>query len=157
MIEATHTPAPFGWTDAFLLGYAPLDSVHHEFVEAVAALAAADATAMPGALSVVQDHCRSHFATEEGWMAETAFPAHECHADEHAAVLASIEGVVRRVGDGDTAAGHALARALVEWFPGHADYMDAALAHWMCQRRLGGKPVVLRRRVAASATEQGSC
>ena len=40
------------------------------------------------------------------------------------------------------------AEHLLAWFPGHADYLDSALAHWMCKQRLGGKPVVLRRGVA---------
>jgi hemerythrin len=40
-----------------------------------------------------------------------------------------------------------LAEALVGWFPGHADYMDAALSHWLAKRSFGGAPVVLRRSV----------
>ena len=59
--------------------------------------------------------------------------------------MKSIEGVRRRVAQGDADAARRLARALADWFPGHADYMDAALAHWMCKQRLGGKPVVVRR------------
>ena len=41
--------------------------------------------------------------------------------------------------------GRSLARALADWFPGHADYMDAALSHWMAKRSYGGKPLVFRR------------
>jgi hypothetical protein len=42
---------------------------------------------------------------------------------------------------------HDFAGYLFEWFPGHADYLDSALAAWMTKRRFGGKPVVLRRSV----------
>ena len=78
-------------------------------------------------------------------MQETGFPASACHSDEHAAVLASMNGVGKKVAAGDFEAGRRLARALLDWFPGHADYLDSALAHWICKKRLGGQPVVLRR------------
>ena len=48
---------------------------------------------------------------------------------------------------GDTSAVLRLSKALMDWFPGHADYLDSALAHWMCKQRLGGKPVVIRRSI----------
>ena len=86
-------------------------------------------------------------------MAETEFPARKCHADEHAAVLRSIEGVRERVvAHRDHATARRLSRALADWFPGHADYLDAALAHWMCKRRFGGKPIVVRRHLEARAS-----
>jgi len=31
--------------------------------------------------------------------------------------------------------------------PGHADYMDASLSQWMCKKKLGGTPIVLRRNI----------
>src|SRR3546814_12807259 len=38
-----------------------------------------------------------------------------------------------------------LAQALVDWFPGHATYLDSALSAWMCKRVYGGKPVVFHK------------
>ena len=55
------------------------------------------------------------------------------------------------VADGDvrlTAIGRDFAAELERWFPGHADYLDSALAAWMCKRQFGGKPVVLHARKA---------
>ena len=80
-------------------------------------------------------------------MQDTAFPAASCHADEHAAVLASVREVRSAVDEGRAGAEllHRLAEHLFDWFPAHADYMDSALAAWMCKRSLGGQPVVLRR------------
>ena len=49
-----------------------------------------------------------------------------------------------------------LAQALADWFPGHADYMDAALSHWLSKRTHGGAPVVLRRGVATAAADATS-
>ena len=144
-------PAGAHWQDDFRLGWAPIDAVHEEFVTLVNALLEASDEAMPAALAAVHQHSREHFAAEEGWMDETDFPARGCHADEHAAVLASLAGVERKVAEGDFEAGRRLARALADWFPGHADYLDSALAHWMCKKRLGGKPIVLRRSAPAQA------
>jgi hemerythrin len=77
-------------------------------------------------------------------MAETDFPGRECHADEHAAVLRSMEAVRRRLAGGEVAPARNLARALADWLPPHVSHLDSALSHWMCKQRFGGKPVVLR-------------
>jgi hemerythrin len=152
-----------GWRDELSLGYAPLDRVHREFAELIAALGAAEGAEVAPALAAVLAHCRSHFGDEEAWMAETGFPAGECHAAEHAAVLASIEGVSRRVAAGELEPARTLATALAEWFPPHSQHLDSALAHWLCHRRLGGRPVVLRGRLgerlagAPAAMEPTTC
>jgi hemerythrin len=151
MQTATSIPPPASWHDDLRLGYGPIDHIHEEFVVLVDALLAAPDEHVDVALAAVHVHSREHFASEEQWMQETDFPARDCHANEHAAVLQSMEAVTRRVAGGDFEAGRHLARALADWFPGHAVYLDSALAHWMCQKHLGGKPVVLRRSTAARA------
>jgi len=151
------------WDDDLTVGYAPLDDTHHEFAVVLQRLLHADDAALEPALTAVQAHCRSHFGTEDAWMEETDFPARECHSAEHAAVLASIDGVLRRLQDGETEPTRHLARALADWFPPHVQHLDSALAHWVCKRRLGGRPVVLRGRIGARAghahsnQEQPSC
>lgn len=148
--------AALTWSDKFLLGYAPMDRTHEEFVACVAALQAATDAELPACLETLAAHCARHFQQEEQWMAGTEFPAAQCHADEHAAVLTSVHEVQALWWQPEHAARAAavarnLAQALADWFPGHADYMDAALSHWMAKRNLGGTPVVLRRGVAAAA------
>jgi hemerythrin len=134
------------WSDAFLLGFAPLDAVHQEFVTLVAALQAAGDEELPGRLEDVLNHAVAHFDQEALWMRQTSFPATQCHIDEHEAVLASLRDVRELVrSGGDVAEVRRLGAALADWFPGHADYMDAALSHWMCKRTYGGAPVVVRR------------
>jgi hemerythrin len=145
------TAPPFVWRDDFLLGYTPMDEVHEEFVTLVVAVVDCPDQTIAATLDALLEHARRHFGDEDRWMGESNFPARDCHTAEHAAVLRSIEGVCHRVAQGDCAAGRTLARALVDWFPGHADYLDSALAHWMCKQRLGGKPVVLRRRIETIA------
>ena len=142
-------PAPaLVWSDALLLGFGPMDTVHREFVDVVTALQSAEEADWPARMDALIAHARSHFGEEDRWMRETGFPAAECHIDEHAAVLRSIEEVRALLAQGDGRECRRLADELLRWFPGHADYLDSALAHWMCKRRLGGKPVVLRRGVA---------
>jgi hemerythrin len=97
------------------------------------------------------EHAKSHFGEEDRWMAETGFPPADCHVQEHAAVLKSALEVREVVLQGRFDIGRSFAAELQRWFPGHADYLDSALAAWMVKRRHGGKPIVLKRGLAALA------
>ncbi len=46
---------------------------------------------------------------------------------------------------GNLEIGRALAQALADWFPEHADYMDSALATWQVKQATNGAPLVFRR------------
>jgi len=140
----------FDWNDSFLLGHPPMDAVHQEFVETLGHLLKCDDAATPAALADMARHLEEHFSAENQWMKDSEFPARECHVEQHDAVLNSVHQVQALVAQGDLSRVKSLATALVEWFPGHADYLDAALSHWLCKRKLGGKPVVLRRNVTGS-------
>lgn len=133
------------WSDAFLLGFGPMDATHEDFVRCVTAVQQATDADLPAAMDALARHLREHFSQEDQWMRETGFPPRDCHIDEHAAVLKSVEEVQALLADGDVNEPRRLANALADWFPGHADYLDSALSHWMCKQRLGGKPVVIRR------------
>ena len=87
--DAPETTETLRWRDGFLLGHAPLDDMHREFVEVVAALQAAPDADLPAALARVTEHLVAHFAQEDDWMQTTGYPATECHVNEHAAVLAT--------------------------------------------------------------------
>lgn len=140
---------PFPWTDAFLLGYGPIDDTHREFVATVEAMLTATDEGFAGALDAFAKHAESHFEQERLWMADTKFPAMDCHVDEHNAVLKSLYEVRDHLaGGGDVNVGRSFAEELARWFPGHADYLDAPLAQWMAKRKLGGTPVVLKRGMA---------
>jgi hemerythrin len=148
MNSPANPPAPFAWTDAYLLGYQPMDETHREFVEIVDAMLAADDADFAALLDRFVLHATDHFERERIWMEGSAFPATECHVDEHGAVMHSVEQVKAVVATGNVAEGRRLAAELAKWFPGHADYMDASLAQWMVKQSTGGKPIVLRRGVA---------
>jgi hemerythrin-like metal-binding protein len=143
--EATSPSDPLKWSDEYLLGYGPIDAVHEEFVGLLGCLQSADDAALAALLDQFAEHCSRHFEMENGWMVASEFPPRECHIDEHAAVLQSIHEVQGLLAQGDVAICRALVAQLADWFPKHADQLDSALAHWLTKKRLGGKPVVLRR------------
>lgn len=137
--------AAFQWTDKFLLGYRKMDDTHREFVECVNALLTCPDADMAQCLAAFAEHAERHFGEENEWMQSTAFPAGECHADEHAAVLKSVRQVQELVAKGNVPIARDLAAELARWFPSHADHMDSALAQWLVKRKTGGAPVVIRR------------
>lgn len=139
------------WSDRYLLGHGDMDGTHREFVACVAALQTAKDADLAGCLVAFEAHAVEHFEQERRWMDSTGFPAAQCHVDEHTAVLRSVhevQEILRNGGPGQIA--RDLAHALANWFPGHADYMDASLAQWLVKRSHGGAPVVLRRRLEAA-------
>jgi len=142
---APQPAAEFVWNDGFLLGFNPMDDTHKEFVDVVHAMDVADDAAFPAALDRFIVHAEAHFAQEDEWMRLNDFPARECHVEEHGRVLDSAYQVKGIVEAGNIAVGRDFVTAVKDWFPGHADYLDSALAKWMVKRTTGGAPVVLRR------------
>ncbi|MEM5328850.1 hemerythrin domain-containing protein [Paraburkholderia sp. JHI2823] len=137
------------WNDARLLGFAQMDDIHKEFYTvALRLVTCTDATAA-AALDLFEQHAVSHFEQEDEWMRTTNFPPRDCHIEEHAAVLKSVGDVKAAVAEGRAGAEltRALGLRLFDWFPGHADYLDSALAAWMTKQRTGGKPLVFRRSI----------
>jgi len=139
----------FVWSDARLLGYKPMDDTHQEFYEVALQLLTSHAGNVDAAMAAFEAHAVSHFGQEEDWMRSTAFPAADCHIDEHAAVLKSTREVRAALVEGRAGVDlvHDFAMHLFQWFPSHADYLDSALAAWISKKTYGGKPVVLRRKL----------
>lgn len=135
------------WSDARRLGFTPMDETHEEFYRVSFDLLTCTAATAAAAMEAFERHAQAHFQQEEDWMRQTDFPPRDCHIDEHAAVMQSVREVREGLAAGrlDEAVVQDLARHLFEWFPGHADYLDSALAAWMSKRQYGGQPVVLRR------------
>lgn len=136
--------------DRLLVGHAAMDHEHRTFAADLQALQRADDAGFGAALQHLAGHLRQHFALEEQLIATHRFPAGACHAEEHAKVLASLGEVQALVAQGDIGIGRELADALADWFPGHAENMDGALAIWVSRKTHGGAPVVLRRDLALS-------
>lgn len=139
--------ASFLWNDARLLGFKPMDDTHEEYYQLAQRLLVADEASMLDALLAFEQHAVQHFEQEDHWMRSTEFPPRDCHIEEHEKLLNSTRLVIEQVRSGQAglALVHEFAIFLFQWFPGHADYLDSALAAWMSKRVYGGKPVVLRR------------
>jgi hemerythrin len=131
------------------LGYQEMDSVHAEFDALLAHATTCADEELSQVLAGLVTHMVDHFEMEDGWMQQGEFPPRDCHTAEHAAVLASAAQVRPLVAQGDIQVGRAFVRALVDWFPNHATYLDSALAAWMCKRQLGARPLVFQRHVAS--------
>lgn len=139
------------WTDAMLLGHGPIDDAHQEFVEVVNALAHCTPETAAARLQELEAHVHAHFAVEKAWMEKTDFPAADCHIDEHERVIDAVQKVNAKLLLGELGLQDLkrLAKALTDWFPAHAAYMDSALSAWINKKTYGGAPVVLRRDLRA--------
>lgn len=135
----------FVWSDRYLLGYAPMDRTHQEFVTLVDYLLSAENDELSTVLDAFARHASRHFGEEEQWMLTNDFPPRDCHIDEHNKVLASLNEVREELSQGNFNIVRSFAEALVDWFPAHADYMDSALAAWMVKKDFNGKPLVFRK------------
>lgn len=144
--------APPAADSAGQLGYAPMDTLHEEFEQLLQRGSTAAAEDCLPLLVEVDTHLRSHVAAEDRWMTDTDFPPRDCHIEEHAAVLESSAEVLQLARAGNFAPAPSFFTALAEWFPGHAAYLDSALAAWMCKRQFDGRPVVLHRPSRSHAT-----
>lgn len=145
-----NTPEHFTWTDRYLLGHGKIDETHREFVECVDALLTAPDSEIPDALDAFIRHAEAHFRQEDEWLSSDDFPGGgECHVSEHEKVLKAAYEVRHLVREGNLEVARAYGQALADWFPGHADYMDSALAAWLVRRTHNARPLVFRRREAA--------
>jgi hemerythrin len=128
------------WTDALALNQPCMDDTHREFVDALNAVDAARGQGLVAAQQALQgliEHSQAHFGQEDRWMAELGFDPATCHPAQHRQVLEVLLEVRRRLQhEGDAALGlvDVLVPALAEWFPVHAQTMDAGLAQVMAER-----------------------
>jgi hemerythrin len=124
------------WTDALRLNQPQIDQTHQEFVALLNELGESLQTC-DSALPVYQrllTHTEQHFAMEEGFMAATGFAPDNCHSKQHAMVLDVMRQVlVHTHAEHDLEPMRNLMPELVNWFPAHAEMMDAALVFHMNQ------------------------
>lgn len=123
-----------------------LDDDHDELCRLIDGADAAPDAELPAHLSALQGEFARHFAVEDRLMAPHDFSSRQCHLDEHAAVLASFDGVLARLPEGDTATARRMVRELRRWLPEHIDALDRHLAKFIFHRRTGGAPVQIVRR-----------
>jgi len=123
------------WNETLALHQPRMDQTHHEFVDLLCEVEAAldaDTAALTATLATFVEHTDAHFAQEDRWMTSCGFAAENCHTFQHAHVMQVLREVQRRlVEDADVATVRLLVPELAQWFPSHAQNMDAPLAETM--------------------------
>jgi hemerythrin len=116
------------WSEELVLGQPAMDDTHREFVALLNCLGAAGEGELLARLDEFIAHTEAHFGQEETWMEAMQFPPLHCHRAEHDGVLEIMREVRARIAGGEPHYGPVLAKAIAEWFPLHAQSMDAVLA-----------------------------
>lgn len=126
------------WSDALSLDLPLMDDTHREFVDLLGVVErSADDAVIPAWLTLIE-HTQVHFGQEDRWMQETRFSASNCHTVQHKVVLDVMREGLKRAEGGDIALLRMMAGELAQWFPQHAQSMDAGLALHL--RRCGHDP-----------------
>jgi len=120
--------APLSWSNALHTGDSRMDDTHEEFVTMLNQLLATPQDQQLPLYKAFLSHTVEHFAQEDRWMLATGFSADNCHAGQHTTILETMRAVEVHYEGGDSEIITRLAEALTEWFPGHANSMDAGLA-----------------------------
>jgi hemerythrin-like metal-binding protein len=116
------------WSDALSLNLPEMDETHREFVALLAVVSDATDEHLLDAWAALVDHTDAHFTQEDVWMRQTRFASGNCHSTQHKVVLIVMrEGLVQGTA-GRLDAIRQMASELADWFPKHAQTMDAALA-----------------------------
>lgn len=121
--------AAMEWSEKLVLGLAPMDQTHVEFVDAYNRLLDVSGAELLAEMDAFIAHSIEHFDQENRWMEQIGFPA--CHKAEHDRVLAVCRDVRKRMERGDEALGRQLIRELPVWFDNHVATMDAALSSYI--------------------------
>lgn len=116
------------WSEALSLDLPLIDDTHREFVDLLAAVEAAADDAVIPAWRALIDHTQLHFDQEDRWMRETRFAAGNCHSVQHKVVLDVMREGLKRAEGGELELLRMMVGELAQWFPQHAQSMDAGLA-----------------------------
>lgn len=123
------------WNETLDLHQPRMDQTHREFVDLLCEVETAlegDTAALTATLAAFVDHTEAHFAQEDRWMTSCGFAPENCHTFQHSHVMQVLREVQRRlVEEADVATVRLLVPELAQWFPSHAQNMDAPLAETM--------------------------
>lgn len=122
------TPATLQWSEALSLNMPLMDTTHQEFVDLLAQVVTAPDATLLSAWATLIDHTDVHFAREDQWMQDTGFAPDNCHSTQHRIILQVMREGGKRGLEGDLPMVRQMAFELGQWFPQHAQSMDASLA-----------------------------
>ncbi len=116
------------WSDSLVLGLPFMDDTHHEFVDLLAVVVKSADDALLGKWQALIEHTDDHFGLEDQWMKSTRFSSSNCHSMQHKVILQVMREGAQRGQNGELGVVRQMANELGQWFPQHAQSMDAALA-----------------------------
>jgi hemerythrin-like metal-binding protein len=122
------------WSEELTLGDSRTDQTHLEFIDLLNATAASELPDQLAKYQTLLTHTVEHFAQEERWMQACGIEPGFCHFSQHSSVLEVMREVERRALAGETALIGQMLEALVEWFPMHANSMDAGLVAYLKEK-----------------------
>lgn len=128
------TATTLAWSPDLMLGDARTDTTHEEFIELLNATAECGAEQKLSRYQGLLGHTVEHFAQEERWMTACGIPPDFCHFSQHNSVLEVMREVERRALLGELTLIDQMLEALVEWFPQHAQSMDAGLVGYLMEK-----------------------
>ncbi len=128
MTASPPTPSSLVWSDALALDVPVMDQVHHEFVDLLERVVRADDSILLPHWAALIAHTRDHFEREDQWMQALGFVAENCHTAQHKLVLQVMRHGQAQGHRGDLQVVRHMAQELSQWFPQHAQTMDASLA-----------------------------
>ncbi|RQP25365.1 bacteriohemerythrin [Piscinibacter terrae] len=125
------------WAESLRVHQPQMDRTHEEFVELLEGvrriLQEDDADSAHAAFARLLEHTVGHFAQEDRWMQATGFSPDNCHSRQHAMVLQAMRDVLGLAREGQIEPLRVIVRELAQWFPVHAQMMDAGLASHMAE------------------------
>ncbi|HUN91540.1 MAG TPA: hemerythrin family protein [Burkholderiaceae bacterium] len=117
--------------DQIMVGFKPIDDLHREFEEILAALNDPGEADYGAHLLALHEHLIRHCATEEQFMLQENYSHYERHRRAHEHLLESVSDVRRRFDGGDIDAVKRYAADLMNWFAIHASTEDRELASYL--------------------------
>ena len=128
------------WTQALAIGIEEIDEQHRELFRRVDRLleaAAGDGGEVAPLLAFLREYVVQHFAAEERYMADQAYPGRAAHEAEHRGFVADLvaldaDFVARGVGGAVSAR---LNRQVADWLRGHVLVTDVALGRFVRRAR----------------------
>ncbi|MFN9805196.1 MAG: bacteriohemerythrin [Betaproteobacteria bacterium] len=113
------------------VGFKPIDDMHREFEEIVAALNDPAEADYGQHLLALHEHMLRHTALEERLMREENYDHYGAHKTEHDRFVERLADMRRQFDAGDVGGVRRYASELMGWFVVHAQAMDAPLARWL--------------------------
>lgn len=116
------------WSDNLSVGFAPMDTLHKQFVERLTAVENAPDSDLATHWAQLIECTHDLFDRENRWMERTHFGSSQNHTLQHRVVLNVMREGLAQAKHGQNQDVRRMASELASWFAKHIQSLDAALA-----------------------------